>query len=288
MSRLILRKLARPHIWKRVAIERLTEPIHLNVASLFVALAGSFRSRVAFDLVVRQHTAYCLLKCADQARSQGLRRVTVAEFGVAAGAGLLNMAEIASRVTRETGVQFDVIGFDTGRGMPPPVDFRDHPDLYSPGDFAMDEAALRRALPPNVRLVIGNLADTARAFVNELSAASPLGYACMDVDFYSSTKQALEALRGPAEVYLPRTYVYLDDLEDESHNSNCGELLAVSEFNSYAAPRLIERHTFLRGYRVMKNARWIDHVYVYHVVDHPSRARPRANVSRVDLENPYL
>ena len=288
MSRIILKKLTKPHIWKRIAIERLTEPLHLNLASLFVAIFGSFRAKVAFDLVVRQHTAYCLLRCADQARARGLYSVTVIEFGVASGAGLLNMAEIASRVTLETGVKFKIIGFDTARGMPPPVDYRDHPDLYREGDFRMDEEVLRRSMPSNVELVIGDLKDTARDIVDFLAPDSPLGYICVDVDFYNSTKQALSCLAGAPNLYLPMTYVYLDDLEDDAHNSNCGELLALSEFNREAFPRVIERPAFLRGYRIMKNARWIDHVFVYHVLDHPARAQPSVGVANVDLENPYL
>jgi hypothetical protein len=172
--------------------------------------------------------------------------------------------------------------------MPPPIDYRDHPDLYAEGDFPMDQAALRRALPENVSLVIGELSETANAFLQQLTPDAPLGYVCVDVDFYSSTKDALACLTGKAELYLPTTYIYLDDLEDPAHNSNCGELLAIGEFNETAHPRIIERHTFLRGYRIMKNARWIDHVFAYHVVDHPVRSRPRLDAKRVDLENPYL
>jgi hypothetical protein len=28
-----------------------------------------------------------------------------------------------------------VVGFDSGVGMPPPLDYRDHPDLYQQGTF---------------------------------------------------------------------------------------------------------------------------------------------------------
>jgi hypothetical protein len=284
---MILRKLSKPHIWRRIGVERLTEPIHLNVASLLVAMFGSYRAKIAFDVVVRQHTAFCLLRCADYARSYGIKTITAVEFGVAAGTGLLNMARIASRVTEITGVQFNIVGFDTGRGMPSPIDYRDHPDLYSPGDFPMDEVKLRKALPGNIELIVGELRDTAPDFIRKLSPSAPIGYVCVDVDFYSSTKDALTLLAGPPELYLPETYVYLDDLEDNAHNSNCGELLAVSEFNAERSPRIIERPRFLRGYRIMKNARWIDHIFIYHVVDHPVKGR-HSNRGRVDLPNPYL
>src|SRR3954462_5615339 len=49
----------------------------------------------------------------------------VGELGVGSGTGLLNLCEIAARVTAETGVAFELVGFDTGRGMPRPRDYRD-------------------------------------------------------------------------------------------------------------------------------------------------------------------
>ena len=65
MNKFIFKKLLKTHVWKRILVERLTEPLHLNIISIFIALFGTFRMKVSFDLVVRQHTAYCLLKCAD-------------------------------------------------------------------------------------------------------------------------------------------------------------------------------------------------------------------------------
>ncbi|HEX6391582.1 MAG TPA: hypothetical protein VFZ89_19110, partial [Solirubrobacteraceae bacterium] len=164
------RKLRHGRIWRRILLERGTEPLHLNLLSLIVLVAGSFRAKVAFDLVVRQHHAFSLLKQADRARALGKSRVAVAEFGVASGAGLVNIAKVAQRVTRATGVEFEIYGFDTGAGMPPPRDYRDHPELYAAGDFAMDLDQLRAALPANVHLIIGDVAETVPGFVASLTA----------------------------------------------------------------------------------------------------------------------
>src|SRR5439155_19039712 len=106
-----------------------TEPVHLNALSLVVALIGPFRLKVAFDLVLRAHTAYSMLKVADLARSLGIGRGSAIEFGVAAGAGLLNMCAIGRRVTQGTGVAFNIYGVDTGTGMPPPRNHKAHPEL---------------------------------------------------------------------------------------------------------------------------------------------------------------
>ena len=104
MSIKLLKKLMQPYIWKRLLYERLSEPIHLNLLALFVGLFGSYRQKIDFDLVIRQQHAYALLNIADQANALGLERVSVFEFGVAAGAGLLNLQEIASKLTTVTGI----------------------------------------------------------------------------------------------------------------------------------------------------------------------------------------
>jgi hypothetical protein len=266
-----LEKLRNRNIWKRILYERLTEPVHLNVAALGVAAFGGLRSRVAFDLVLRQQHAYSILACADLARDLGIKEVTLVEFGVSAGAGLLNICELARRVTRETGVQFKVFGFDTGKGMPPPQSYRDHPDLYQEGDFPMSMDTLQQSLPANAKLVLGEINATVGPFLRSVSAAAPIGFVSIDVDYYTSTRDALAILNGEANQYLSRVLMYLDDLEDPSHNSWCGERLAVAEFNEQHQLRKIEQHAFLRSYRIFRNARWIDHIFTLHVLDHPSR-----------------
>lgn len=62
-------KLKRAHTWRRIFYERLTEPIHLNAISLFVAAFESYRTKIAFDLPV---TAFEFVS-ANQAYT-GLRR----------------------------------------------------------------------------------------------------------------------------------------------------------------------------------------------------------------------
>jgi hypothetical protein len=288
MALVYLKKLRNEYIWKRIFYERATEPLHLNLLSLGVAMFGGLRARVAFDLMLRQQHAYSILACADLAREVGIKEITLIEFGVAAGAGILNICKLAEAVTRETGVQFKVFGFDTGKGMPAPQSYRDHPELYQEGDFPMNHDALQRALPANAKLVIGELKDTVAPFMQSISVAAPIGFVSIDVDYYSSTRDALAVLDGAPEQYLPRTLIYLDDLEHPSHNSWCGERLAVNEFNQRHDMRKIEQHAFLRGYRLFRNARWIDHMFTLHVLDHPSRTALKQDRQSTVLTNPYL
>jgi len=288
MALVFLKKLRNRYIWQRIFYERLTEPVHLNLMAVGVAVFGGLRSKVAFDLVLRQQHAYSILACADLARELGIEEVTLVEFGVSAGAGLLNICELAGRVTRETGVRFRVFGFDTGTGMPPPQSYRDHPEIYQEGDFPMGHERLRQSLPANAQLFIGEIKDTVEPFLQSVSPAAPIGFVSIDVDYYSSTHDALAVLEGEAEQYLPRVPVYLDDVEHPSHNSWCGERLAVNEFNERHEQRKIEQHAFLRSYRVFRNARWIDHMFTLHVLDHPSRTALVQQRETTVLTNPYL
>jgi hypothetical protein len=249
----------------------------MSIVSGFVALFGSYRTKIAFDVVPRRHYAYCAMAAADLAKEHGLDSVTIVEFGVADGDGLLNLCEIARRVSSITGVRIDVVGFDTGCGMPAPRDYRDHPDLYQAGDFPMDVDALRRALPFNGQLVLGELAETVPLFMRQLSPESPLGFAAIDVDYYSSAVEALNLFRDQeSQKYLPTTLVYLDDIIDISNSRFTGELLAVEEFNASNPLRKIDQYRFLRSDRIFKNARWIDQIYVLHVLDHPAMQQATA------------
>jgi hypothetical protein len=283
-----LRKLTKRHAWRRIYYERLTEPLHLNALSLLVGVFGSFRLKVEYDLVIRHYNAYGILKAADHAKALNLPGVTVVEFGVAAGAGLVNMCLIAEKVSRITGVAIKVVGFDTGTGMPGPYDFRDHPDLYREGDFPSDLGALRRILPANGHLVLGELSKTVPTFLKEqLTEQSPLGYAVVDVDYYSSTVDALKLFGGHSSAYLPTVSVYLDDIHFEVHNPYAGELLAVREFNERTKFRKICRHEFLECSRLFRRAEWIKHMFILQVMDHPARQAAYKGPQSL-LENPYL
>jgi hypothetical protein len=284
----LYKKLGRRQNWRRIFLERLTEPLHLNVLSVFVGLFGSFRQRVAYDLVLRHCHAFALLQAADRAKSYGISAISVIEFGVAAGGGLMNLSILAQTVTSLTGVDIQIFGFDTGNGMPAHRDYRDHPDFYREGDFPTDLAALKAVLPANGHIIIGELGVTVPEFVkNTLTEQSPLGYIAVDVDYYSSTVEALKVFDGRPQFYLPMVSVYLDDIDFEGHNPFAGELLAVNEFNEQHQFRKICRYEFLECTRIFRKTAWLKHMFTLHVMDHPVRQNAGKGPPHV-LENPYL
>jgi hypothetical protein len=283
-----LRRLSRPGQLRKVLVERGTEPIHLNLLSLFVAAFGSYRAKVDFDLVVRQQYAFPILYAADAAKRYGYKTVTIVEFGVAGGAGLLNLCRIAERTRKETGIEFRVVGFDTGKGMPPAVDYRDLPESFQAGDFPMDEQRLRQTLPDFAELVIGDITETVPEFCRSLSEDAPIGFVATDVDYYSSAKKALEILKGAPELYLPIVPVYLDDIGVDGSNPWTGELLAVDEFNRENELRKIVPFTLLRSRRIFKNTQWIDRMFAGHIHDHALRSTAHQQVSQRILPNEYI
>ena len=285
---LLRRRLTKGRIWKRILLERLTEPIHLNVISVFVALFGKYSTKIKWDLVVRHAYAYGILRAAELAKANGFSAVTVIEFGVASGAGLMNMASIASGVSRETGVEFQIHGFDSGAGMPPARDYRDHPELYQEGDFPMDVEGLKAVLPDNVTLHLGVLSETIGPFLGSLDGSAPIGFVSIDVDYYSSTQEVLEVFKGPATLYLPLATVYADDVALPTHNSKAGELLALKEFNDTMPTRQIEPHDCFETWRIFRRPDWLKQIRFLHVMDHPKRAVVTSSETKRYLENPYL
>ncbi len=146
--------------------------------------------KIATDGFARNHYAYIVYYGALAAKSLGLDRIAVLEFGVAGGAGLVAMEDCASEIGAALSIRIDVHGFDGGAGMPPPADFRDAPHVWREFDFKMDVDALTRGLR-TARLHLGYLDETIRAFAAEGHA--PIAAMAFDLDYYSATMQAFRS-----------------------------------------------------------------------------------------------
>jgi len=102
---------------------------------------------------------------------------------------------------------------------------------------------------------------------DELFALAPLGFATLDVDFYSSSKDALALFEGRPDVYLPFVTVYVDDLALSTHTRYAGELLAIREFNDTHTKRKICKIEQLRIHRP-RWENWQDRMYAFHNFAH--------------------
>ncbi len=200
-------------------------------------------------------------------KNQGLKginpnQIYAIEFGVARGHGLLAMQEYAQMVEKETGVRIKVAGFDTGIGLPPTKgDYRDHPDRFIEGDFPMDEKWLRARLLPSTELILGDVFVTVPEFVKRQDC--PLGFLAMDLDLYSSTKQALEILKLSNSQMLRRVILYFDDICLHACHRFAGERLAIDEFNNESHGVKID-HWYALNRRIFRDHVWVEQMYVAH------------------------
>jgi hypothetical protein len=132
------------------------------------------------------------LPAASLAKKLRIPRISAIEFGVAGGNGLVSLERHADYIQRETGVEIEIYGFDTGCGLPQIEDHRDMPYLFAPGFFPMDLDRLRQRLKRS-QVVIGDIRDTISKFFEEFSPA-PICFISFDLDLFSSTTAAFQLL----------------------------------------------------------------------------------------------
>ncbi len=226
-----------------------------------------YETRVDLYMETRPHYAYCALKSSQLAARLGMACVSMIEFGVSGGNGLVNLERHAAAAEKATGVKVEVYGFDTGAGLPPPVDYRDMPYNWKPGFFVMDQAKLRARLK-SARLVLGDIRSTVPAFLRE---HNPAPIACMfhDTDYYSSTAATFQLFASEPRFRLPRIFNYFDDIlgdETELYNEHTGELLAITEFNARNSTQKLSP-----CYHFYQHAPqpWHRQVYIHHDFEHP-------------------
>lgn len=228
---------------------------------------GTFEHRLQLGAVERPHYGYIVYHAADLARRLGHREVSVLEFGVAEGAGLVNLEEHARQVSRLFDVAVHVYAFDTGEGLPEPVDYRDLPFAWKKGSFPMNAAEVRAKLQ-QAELILGDVKDTTGDFFARYHPA-PIGAIAYDLDFYSSTAAALRMLNAGEQYYLPRVFCYFDDIiggEIELHSDFTGERLAIREFNETHRDIKIDSAYHLLSRTVVEP--WFHQIRICHFLQH--------------------
>ena len=237
-----------------------------NVASWDTAYQS-----VRADLWFRDWYAYPLMVAVAQAERMGIKKITAIEFGVWRGEGLLNLASIARALSDCTEIAIEVVGFDTGAGLPSVADWRDHPELWYSGELIMpDPEALRLSLPDNCRLILGDIKNTLGDFIETVTSEAPIGFVALDVDTYSSSVDSLKIFDIPATHLLPATLLYLDDSYINIMQSEySGEALAVAHFNDRNSLRKIAAKKIRPGW---PEKAWHHAMYFAHIFDHPARS----------------
>lgn len=211
----------------------------------------------------RDHYRFIVEAATREAVVLEIPKISVMEFGVAGGNGLVDLERICRFLRKKYPIDFEIYGFDLGSGLPQPDDFRDAPYLWEPEFYQMDVARLKAQLE-EAQLILGDVVETANSFFAKHDPA-PVGAIAFDLDYYSSTSNAFRIFEGGHEYLMPRIFCYFDDL---GMIPSLGEQCAIRDFNSNNGSRRLEQnpetvfasaaHT-LRGWQVFE----------YHDFQHP-------------------
>ena len=265
---------------ERLAME---PPFRLLVWALFHVIPPSVQTRARWAVSKRPAYLLGVVTAAEQAIKQGLRQISVVEFGVAGGAGLLALQKEADAVEKELGVEIKVFGFDAGGGLPQLIgDYRDHPDVWRPGDYPMDEGALRSRLGSRTTLILGNVAETVPDFFAKYDPP-PIGFASFDLDFYSSTRDALKIFTLPNKRMLRQVPLYFDDINCLYNHQFAGESLAIAEFNKRNSNVKIDRWYHVKWRSAFPERLYFDDLYVAHDLDAINKTTLDRAVNRIPM-----
>ena len=246
-------------------------------------VTGDFRQKELLSIHQRPWYAYGLLKAAELAKKNGYKRFTAIEFGVASGRGIKIMYEYKNEIQKIIDIQIDLVGFDTGKGMPHSNDFRDFPDKYHEGDFPMlNEEKIKEY---DCEIILGDLKKTIPAFKKKLNENSPIGFFAMDVDIYSSTKNALNLFGEKSSFYLPFVFSYFDESSGRHHFTKfAGELLAIEEFNN-SVKNKFRKIDYDRGvwndHKLIPYQIWYQRCFILHIFDHKLRKKTKIRKKKI-------
>jgi hypothetical protein len=138
-----------------------------------ISRENPFFRRLCAESGCNHNYVWGVLQTGNLARSLAIKRVSVLEFGVAGGNGLVALEKISGKVADHYGVEIDVYGFDTGIGLPEPHDYRDLPDICSQADFPMEPEKLRQRLK-TAKLFLGLVGKTITDFIESGPGLLPL------------------------------------------------------------------------------------------------------------------
>jgi hypothetical protein len=194
------------------------------------------------------------------------------------------MERAAELVEPMVSIGIDVYGFDAERGLPKPQDHRDLPNRFFDGQYSMDRQELEKRLR-RARLKLGLVEQTVPDFLS--SSPAPIAFVSVDLDLYSSTKNALKIFEMEEPLLLPMVLCYCDDILGYTYGDYNGERLAMSDFNASFSMRKFSPVYGLK-YHVPpqnKNSAWTDKFCFLHVFDHALYNHPDSlrKSTRIDL-----
>mgnify|MGYP006115129993 CR=1 FL=1 len=135
------------------------------------------------------------------------------------------------------------------------------------GDYPMPSPEeLSKIVGEKGKLHLGLIKDTLPVYKNQMDKDYPIGFISFDVDYYSSTKDAMSLIDLDADFFTPVVWCYFDDCYGSMFaNEFCGELLAIKEFNEENDMKKIVKDRFVRKAH--------SQVHYRDFFDHPNRRK---------------
>jgi hypothetical protein len=157
------------------------------------------------ECVKRPQYIWGVLQGAALGKALGMPRMSVMEFCVAGGAGLLAMQRTAELCEEMINIGIDVYGFDTGTDLPKPRDYRDVPWKWSEGYYLSDQDQIAKRLR-RASLKLGLIKETVPAFIQ--AHPSPVAFVAVDHCLYRSAKDALSFFTQSPGFCCPELHVF--------------------------------------------------------------------------------
>ena len=260
------------------------QPFRVFTREALKYLPTSAATKAKWELTTRPAYLLGVLEGARQAQREKITRITVIEFGVAGGTGLLELERISKLVEKETGVNIEVVGFDMGPDGLPELcgDHKDHPDKWQAGDYPMDfQALLPKIDKSRTKIVLGNVKNTVSSLYGYCNSMSHVGFVAFDLDLYSSTVDAMEIFHRNTLLHVP---LYFDDIEYLISYKEAGELKAIEDFNKrYVNDYFIDKWYGVKEGRPFPERGFLDKMYVFHDCSRISKTTIKRSKARLEL-----
>ena len=107
-------------------------------------------------IIPRPQYAFCLFMSANLAAQLGYKKISAIEFGCWEGEGLLDLEHYSSEIEKIFQIDIEIYGFDGGKGLPEPQNFKDRLYQFSTGEMKLSKNSCIDKLKKS-KLIIGIL-----------------------------------------------------------------------------------------------------------------------------------
>ena len=141
----------------------------------------------------RPHYESLLFEASKNAIRLGLNEINIIELGVAGGNGIKSLLKYKKKVEKVLNIKINILGFDSGSGLPKTNKKEDLPFFWKQGDYTNQNIKDLEKNDQSIKIYEGNISSTLDNFISENKVKIAL--ILFDMDLYSSTKIFLDKIK---------------------------------------------------------------------------------------------